>query len=255
MGPFPGEIDKLRTSNAQSRTQLADFWKRWASEKGYGFVRRVTEETLGLGKGLLTEAVRASKRREIAMAKADAGEDFDIEDLFPPSTNGVLDSMVRTARSKGISEPEIPKLMVKYFADVSSLLEVPKIRIGSILFASLARTAELGKKEPPKSTTDVTFISSYLPYCDALFVDRESAVILEELPRETPEHLRLKEFPAKIFSLKNKEEFLQYLDDLVKAISPEQLAILQDLHGENYGEPFWDIIENEKKDRDENDSN
>ena len=84
------------------------------------------------------------------------------------------------------------------------------------MFAGLARSAGLGKKEPPKSTSDVQFISSYLPYCDAMFVDKESRKLLKELPRDLPPHLKLSEVETKVFSMNQKYEFLEYLDKVVE---------------------------------------
>ncbi len=176
--------------------------------------------------------------------------DFNLDDLLPPPANNLLENLLRIAKSKGLSDQEAPVILVKYFKDVDALLEVPKIRIGSVMFASLARNAVLGKKNPPKSLNDVGFISSYLPYCDALFVDIESAGILRELPKETPSSLRLKEFDAKVFSLNEKDEFLDYLDKLVEEIPPDQLEVLKDIEGEDYTKPYWDIIEREKLEKD-----
>ncbi len=116
------------------------------------------------------------------------------------------------------------------------------------MFAGLANLARNGKKNPPKSTVDSQFISSYLPYCDAIFVDKESFVLLTKLPKNTPKNLRLSEFSAKIFALNNKNDFLDYLDNIVKNIPSKQIEILKDISGNNYAEPYWTIIENEKKD-------
>ena len=86
-----------------------------------------------------------------------------------------------------------------------------------------------------------------LPYCDALFVDKESASLLKEFPKNTPSFLRLKEFPAKVFSINNKDEFLDYLDQIIAEIPADQISILKDINGENYIEPYWSIIKHEKR--------
>ena len=186
------------------------------------------------------------------MTKLASGDDsdFTLDDLMPPPSNGVLETIFRIARQHGVPEDQLPVVMVRYFRDVNALLEIPKVRISSVMFASLARRAVLGKKDPPKSLNDVGFISSYLPYCDAMFVDKESAIILRELPRETPQHLRLSEFGAKVFSLNEKDELLAYLDELVADIPADQVRVLQDLHGDDYAKPYWEIIEQAKQETD-----
>jgi hypothetical protein len=254
MRPFPGEIDNLRTTNSATREQLKSIWSRWQSEKDFRFIDRVNEETLALGKGLVAAAQRFRQRRAAAMARLASGEshDFglnDLNDLLPPVSNGILDGMLLAARQEKVPENEILNRIAAYFADANRLLEVPKVRISSVMFAGLARRAQLGKKHPPKSFADVGFISSYLPYCDAMFVDIESRSLIKELPRETPKHLRLDDFKAQVFSLNQRDDFLAYLDGIVASIPSDQMTALQDMQGEDYGKPYWEIIEYEKRER------
>ncbi|MDO8571418.1 MAG: SEC-C domain-containing protein [bacterium] len=247
--PYPGQIESLQKTNATTKNDLGEIWKRWQEEKHVKFENRVKEEALGLGKGLAQAAQQFVVRRNNAMARVAAGENYEMEldDFMPPMSNEVVESIVSICRSKKIDETQIPVTVAKYFNDVNALLEVPVVRISSVIFAGWAHRAAMGKKEPPKSTADVQFISSYLPYCDALFVDKESAQLLREFPKNTPEYLRIQEFPAKIFSLRNKDDFLNYLDEVVAEIPAEQMEILKDVSGDSYNNPYWEIIENEKR--------
>lgn len=251
MKPYLGEIDSLRNINFSTREQLRSLWARWQSEKDFKFIDRIKEETLGLGKGLVAEVKKFQQRRSLTLAKMTSGEPYDLEldDIVPPTASRILNALFLAARIKKVPEDQISGLIVKYFTDLNALLEIPKIRISSVMFAGLARKAQLGKKNPPKSFADVGFISSYLPYCDALFVDVESRGLLKELPKETPQHLRLDDFPAQVFSLNQKEEFLDYLDKIVASIPEEQMAALKDMEGDDYANPYWEIIENEKRNR------
>jgi len=246
--PYPGQVEGLQKNNIVTREQLKIVWDRWRSETNVRFIERVKEETLGLWKGMWDVAKKFAERKAFAMRKLAAKEDYKLEldDFLPPMSNDIIVELVRIARRKNIPETQIPSTIARYFNDVNSLLEIPQIRISSVMLAGWAYRAAIGKKDPPKSVVDIQFISSYLPYCDALFVDNESALILKEFPKNTPSHLRLKEFPAKVFSLNNKEEFLDYLDQLVAEIPSTQIDILKDIEGENYAEPYWDIIEHEK---------
>jgi len=250
-GPRPGQIDGLQKSNAATKEQLKNVWARWQTEKNISFIERVREETLGMGKGLITTAKQFAEKRQNVMMQIARGEQYEmnLDDFLPPMTNDVLESIVRVARTHGISEDQIPIIVVKYFNDIDALLEIPQIRISSVMFAGWAHKAASGKKEAPKSTTDVQFIASYLPYCDAMFVDKESEEILTQFPKNTPGHLRLREFPTKVFSLRKKQAFLDYLDQVVDEVPPEQIAVLEDMDGKNYAEPYWTIIEHDKKER------
>jgi len=250
-GPHLGQLESLQRSNASTKEQLKHVWARWQAEKSVNFTERVREETLAMGKGLVAAAKQFAERRAAAVSKMARGEGYemDLDDFLPPMTNDVIESIVRVARTKKMPEEQIPTTIIKYFTDVDALLEVPQIRISSVMFAGWAHRAANGKKDAPKSTTDVQFISSYLPYCDALFVDKESAEILTLFPKNTPEHLRLREFSAKIFSLNNRDKFLEYLDQVVAEIPEEQISILKDMSGDDYAEPYWTIIEHDKAER------
>lgn len=247
--PYSGQIEGLHKTNATTSEQLKDVWTRWQNEKEVGFVERVREETSGLWKGLISTARQFTIRRNNAMMKMAKGENYemDLDDFLPPMSNDILEALTKIARTKGLQDKQIPETIVRYFSDIDSLLEIPQIKISSVMLAGWAHRAASGKKNPPKSTVDVQFISSYLPYCDALFVDKESAILLKEFPKGTPSKFRLAEFNARVFSLRNKEEFLDYLDQLVNDIPEEQMEILKDMEGEDYGEPYWSIIEHEKR--------
>lgn len=247
--PYPGQIENLQKTNTMTQEQLKAVWERWQSEKKVNFVARIKEETGGLGKGLITATRQFAERRSRAMTRIAGGENYEMEldDFIPPMSNDILESLMRIARSKGLSEQQVAGTIIHYFGDIDALLDIPYVRISSVMFAGWAHRAANGKKNPPKSTADVQFISSYLPYCDALFVDKESAAILKEFPKDTPPKFRLNEFRARVFSLGNKEQFLNYLDELVAVIPAEQMEILKDMEGENYGEPYWSIIEHEKR--------
>ncbi len=246
--PYSGQVEKLQKINALTKEELKNIWLRWQSEKDITFTDRIHEEVLGLGKGLISAARQFLERRTSAINKMaiEGSCNFDLDDLLPPISNDILEALYKIARAKDITEDKIPETINKYFIDTQSLLEIPKVRINSVMYAGLAQRAAGGKKSAPKSTVDVQFISSYLPYCDALFVDIESALLLKEFPKNVPDSLRLKEFPAKVFSLRNKDEFLDYLDRLVKDIPASQIEILKDIEGEKYTEPYWNIIEHEK---------
>jgi hypothetical protein len=249
--PHPGQVESLHKTNETAREQLKAVWTRWQNEKEVGFVNRIKEETSGLWKGLISAARQFAVRKNNAMTKMAAGENYemDLDDFLAPMSNDIIETLTRIAQTKGLQGNQVPESIVKYFGNIDSQLEIPQVRISSVMFAGWAHRAANGKKNPPKSTADVQFISSYLPYCDALFVDKESAMLLREFPKGTPSKFRLAEFNACIFSLANKEQFLDYLDQLVLDIPAEQLEILKDMEGEDYGKPYWSIIEHEKREK------
>ncbi len=245
--PRPDELENLKKVNASTEQQLNEIWKRW-QEETVDFEARAKEEVLGLGKGTMQVMQDFVKRRVVAMQRmaTDPSYKLDIDDIIPPPASELMEALMRVARVNGLSDEDLPEVIGRYLRDAEALLEVPYLKISSVMFAGLARTASLGEKKVPKSTVDVQFISSYLPYCDAMFVDKQSARLLRELPKNTPKYLRLSEFDTKIFSLSEKEDFIKYLEDIVKELPDEQMEALQDVEGDKFTEPYWSIIEHEK---------
>ncbi len=205
-------------------------------------------EVLALGKASIKAMGDFEQRRFEATYRiaTDPAYQIDLNDILPPQSTELIQALIRIAQSNNIPDKEIAPAIGRYFNDYKALLKVPTIKISSIMYAGLARSAGLGKKTPPKSTADVQFISSYLPYCDAMFVDVESRKLLQELPQGLPKHLKLSEFQTKVFSLKQKDEFLKYLDAIVDVIPDDQKKAILDVSGEDYDEPYWSIIQNEK---------
>lgn len=246
--PRSGEIEELEKTNQSTQSQLKSIWDIWSTESHVSFEEKVRSEVLALGKASVKAMGDFEQRRLEAVYKlaTDPAYQIDLNDILPPQSTELIQSLIRIAQSNGIPDKDIASTVGRYFNDYKALLKVPTIKISSIMYAGLARSAGLGKKTPPKSTADVQFISSYLPYCDAMFVDVESRKLLKELPQGLPKHLTLTEFQTKVFSLKQKVEFLEYLDAIVDVIPNDQKKAILDVSGEDYDEPYWSIIQNEK---------
>ena len=86
-------------------------------------------------------------------------------------------------------------------------MEIPSIRLASDLWASFAksRRRDLDKtKNPANTAEDIHFVSCFVPYCDAAFVDTGMSALLMESKLMTSHK-------TAIFSLNDQAEFLKYL--------------------------------------------
>lgn len=95
----------------------------------------------------------------------------------------------------------------------------PAHRISCYLFAALGRRAAHGQninKLTRGFVNDVTAISTYAPYVDAMFVDKDCHNLLSEKPLSAD----LK-YKAKVFSLNDPASFLDYLDDIERQTPSE----------------------------------
>jgi hypothetical protein len=129
-------------------------------------------------------------------------------------------------------------LRVWQFLESDALDDVPFTRLSSLLFAGMAQQARGGKKCPAKHPfNDVDLVAAYLPYCDAMFLDNEMAALLHHKPIREQFN-----YPARIFSLRTKTEFLSYLDEIEAKASPAHLQTVREVYGSDWERPYVEVF-------------
>jgi hypothetical protein len=83
---------------------------------------------------------------------------------------------------------------------------------------------------------DIDMISALLPYCDAMLLDQECRSLLQE-----PEVKSRLGFTTSVFSLRNRAEFLEYLDSIEASAGPEHIAKVLEVYGEGWLQPFTSL--------------
>ena len=159
--------------------------------------------------------------------------------FLPGFANKVLYVIIKRLKRKGISEEKDINKKLNEFLCSETFEDVSYIKISSMLYAAMARRANKGKKEPPGRgfLNDVEVISTLLPYCDAMFIDKECRSLLLEKP--LCDNIT---YDTKIFSPKNKEEFLAYLDQIRQSTSEAHLKVVEEVYGSNWVKPYWGIF-------------
>ena len=106
--------------------------------------------------------------------------------------------------------------------------EMPFGRISAYMFAALAGQVKAGRKKGVSAgfMNDVQAISAYAPFVDAMFIDKECALLLTQ-GRPAKEL----NYRARIFSLTNREEFLDYLRGLEAQANEEIRRHAQIMYG------------------------
>ncbi len=106
---------------------------------------------------------------------------------------------------------------------------IPHHRIQAYLFAAMARKIKAGQRKSPNrgATNDVRAIATYAPYVDAMFVDSEFATFLQEAPLKDELTYR-----ARIFSIRSRDAFLDYLRGVVRSATIETEMIAVALYGD-----------------------
>jgi hypothetical protein len=75
-------------------------------------------------------------------------------------------------------------------------------------------------------SNDFNAIATYAPYVDAMFIDNQSASLLQQGRLKTD-----LEFKAKIFSLNSRDAFLQYLAELGDSTTADVRRYTNDIYG------------------------
>jgi hypothetical protein len=106
--------------------------------------------------------------------------------------------------------------------------EMPFGRILAYMFAALAGQVKAGRKKGVSSgfMNDVEAVAAYAPFVDAMFIDKECALLLTQ-----GRPGRELNFRARIFSLTNRDEFLAYLRQLEVDASDEVRRYAKILYG------------------------
>lgn len=130
----------------------------------------------------------------------------------------------REMRADGV----IDSLMEAYRFVCDRVMEVPCIRLESELwghFVKARRKALADENDPASTVEDIKFVSCFVPYCDAAFLDIKMTAWLSQSKLWDGHETEL-------FSLKyRKDEFIQYLSGLEKdhviPVSPKTFAAFE----------------------------
>ena len=198
----PSRKDQLRNSRAREYQGYLRVHERWRAEKHRNFAYWLREEQSALS------------------------QDSNLER-----------SLTREFREVPIGESELREKTREYLKS-ETLGDVPFVKISCHLFAALARRAPQ-RKSPPKGHpfNDVDMLSAYLPYCDAMFIDREMHGLLDEKPLKST-----LTYGARIFSLRSKQDFLDFLDQIESSAPAEHLAKVREVYGDGWEKPYVEVF-------------
>ncbi|WP_228726808.1 hypothetical protein [Novosphingobium aureum] len=212
--------DGIRRERDRGFAALSDVVAAWAEEKPsfHELLRRESQ----FGQHRRAALVGIMQR----MANAGAGGDgMDlIYAVLEPVWREFL--MLRDFLREGASDEEAMR-RVGTFWDWERVREMPFNRIFAHLFAAFGRRVTMGQRKFTRGLmTDFRAIAAYAPYVDAMFVDRECALLLKEGELRRELHYR-----AHIYSYANKDEFLVYLRKLEAQATKEVRGYAERIYG------------------------
>jgi hypothetical protein len=229
---FVEEFRRARSERHQGLSRAVEVWR--AGER-LGFETYFQQEVAAYGEGVLrTYGLRLQEFAQVIEGRRAPDEDF----LFPPRAQILIMQMKEKLREQGVEYEEEGSKLREFFAS-EAMAEVPFLRIAAGMFAAYAVKASLHQAPAADQgmVTDINFVSSYLPYCDALFIDNGAAQLLAEADAE----LGLGH-EAKVFSTRTRGELLEWLAELDEAVTEAHLKLVEQVYGPDWLRPYREIF-------------
>ncbi len=237
-------IEEKQKENILSYERFKDVFKRWQTEKHRKFEDFYKEEVSGFSKGTLIATRNFYERKLNMPAKYIETGKVDINDVIPPAPVELINDLINIAIQNGSNNSQVALIEVTSYLNSPKIEHIPTLRIGASIYAALASQAANGRTKLPSPgvKTDVEMISSLLPYCDAMLIDKENANILND------GRVRKKvDFPTKIFAPKDRVAFLQYLDDIFIYADHQHIDKVKEIYGPDSIKAYTTILNDHNK--------
>jgi hypothetical protein len=234
----PSRVQRLQADKDDLHADLSSVADLWRTEKN-SFKDDVERESLAYGRSLL-EAYRhlaGGRKRIEAAVPPEMLEAFQVAfglETFDPNTPPGVQPGVMLVHWLAVevhrlrpNEPD-PVAVVEQFFQSKHAMEVPFQYIASRLWAAIAqmvRNPKGPRASKPSDGYDVTAISHYAPYCDAMIVDNEFYAMASQKNIDVPG-----KFGVRLFCSKTLDAFLRYLDDLATNLQNDHREALRQVY-------------------------
>ncbi|HEY3156054.1 MAG TPA: hypothetical protein VGK76_05435 [Candidatus Eisenbacteria bacterium] len=236
--PWPELREELRANKMLAENHLASLIERWRQESSTKFEEFFEREVRAFG----VQILRQYDEFIVSLAAIQLGvKPPTMEDFNPPYAVLLVHNLCDHLERRGFSVEEANRKSREYLLS-PELRYIPYNRISAALWASIARKAAAGMKKVPAPSTvnDIEVIASVMPYCDALFVDREMRSYLSEEPLAS-----MKGCSARVFSASTRAEFMAYLDTVYRGAPAKHLALVNEVYGSDWTKPYLSMFTEE----------
>jgi len=164
---------------------------------------------------------------------------FDADQMIPSNSAHTITMLKRMLTERGVRDGEQLSKIAKFF-NSEEAQQMPWLQIACGMLAALAVRASLQQAPNPDAgmITDLNTVATLLPYCDAIFIDNRCADLLHA----ATEHVPL-EYKARVFSTRNREKLLDWLDEIEAVADPEHLALVEEVYGPSWPAPYTTMFE------------
>ena len=207
--PHPLEIEEIQRKRAKNEAEVAFLYNAWRSEsKNKDQWFKETVKAFGY----------YTLHRPWPLFEVDFKK--SVENMF---------------LKEGVSQDHINEKIIEYF-NSPQLENLPFLKISALLLAAMARRVSGGQKKKSQSMfVDFDMIATFLPYCDAMIIDKECHSFFEEKAFQEI----ISKYGTQLFSLRCIDKFEQYLDDIESTGCSNILSYAQDVY--DWQKPFEEI--------------
>lgn len=204
---------ETRQGRENTHTEIVGLIEGWKNS-GFGFDEVIERELGAYFESRQQALLHALRRFEEGHAKNDIWAMLNMAQSF---VNREMHIVRHYATKAGVKEDGLTRATTEFW-NWPKNREQPFGRILAYLFAALAGQFKGGRTKLPTPglLNDITAISAYVTYVDAMFVDNECAELLR--------HGRCRKdlnYKAKIFSLNNADAFLSFLSKIIESTPDE----------------------------------
>ena len=206
--PHPLEVEEIQRKRAKNEAEIAFLYNAWRSESYKSREQWVQETVKVFGH-------------------------YIIHRPWPPYVE-FKRSVENVFLKEGVSQDHVEKKVIEYF-NSPQLENLPFLKISALLLAAMARRVAGGQnKESPGMFVDFDMIATFLPYCDAMIIDKACHSFFEEKAFQ-----EISKDETQLFSLRCIDKFEQYLDAIDATGSSDILLHAQDIY--DWQKPFDEI--------------
>src|SRR5262249_44046364 len=126
------------------------------------------------------------------------------------------------------------------FLASEEIKRAPFLQISCAMLASMAVEASMQQAPKPDQGmwTDISTVSTLLPYSDAIFIDNRCDHLLQEAMNGAG-----LAYDAAVFSMRSRDDLLAWLEELEASASPDHVALVKDVYGKSWLEPYSSMFE------------
>lgn len=233
-------IEEFRTSRLVVHENFKRVFEFWQNEKTKTFPEFFKEIASEYGNGIVSKYINSiAQYFQASMGIKSLSNDEIMS--FTNEESVLFSALLRNFKDNN-NHIENLKKIIDYLKS-ARLEKNPINEIYSSLWGSIAYQASKGGRTSVPNIgmfNDINMVSTLLPFCDAIFVDKDMHSILNFGAVKKV----ISKYKAKIYSLNNIEDFFKLLNILEKSATKKHIDLVTKTYGDGWGTPFYEMYNN-----------